>query len=196
MLGPWDPNWRPDPTGRRLMWMHAMRRGAFAAAVIFGSLVVIAAAIAPPFTSTAPDMEVEAGALIAVFSLPGLALLGAGLTSAALGDRGSATMAGVAIAIGSPVAAVTSAMIGAFIVVGVFSGPSRGGDVAGTMLRAGVTDAVRISPLIALGSAGWVLLVRRFVPRVRLPTGEESRTDLSVDDPTTGWTPPVDPPHG
>ena len=69
--------------------------------------------------------------------------------------------AGLAIGIGSPVAAVTSAMIGAFIGVGMVYGASVGGDVAGTLLRAGVTEAVRISPLIALGSLGWVMLVRR-----------------------------------
>ena len=171
--------------------MHAARRGAFAAAVIFGSLVVIAAVITPPLTSNFPQLDVVGGAMVALFSLPGLALLGAGLTSAALGSRSSAASAGLAIGIGSPVAAVTSAMIGAFILVGLVGGASRGGDVAGTMLRAGVTAAVRISPLIAIGSAGWVMLVRRFGPPVRLPSGEASRVD----------PPPVDshlndPPHG
>ena len=177
MLGPWDPNWRPDPTGRRLAGMHAARRGAFAAAAIFGSLVVIAAAITPPLTPNVPQLDVVGGAMIALFSLPGLALLGAGLTSAALGSRSSAASAGLAIGIGSPVAAVTSAMIGAFILVGLVGGAGRGGDVAGTLLRAGVTAAVRISPLIALGSAGWVMLVRRFGPPVRLPSGEATRVD-------------------
>src|SRR5436190_12668264 len=177
MLGPWDPNWRPDPTGRRLAGMRAARRGALAAAAIFGSLVVVAAVIAPPLTSNVPQLELPGGAMVALFSLPGLALLGAGLTSAALGSRLSAASAGLAIGIGSPVAAVTSAMIGAFIIVGIFSGASRGGDAAGTLLRAGVTAAVRISPLIAIGSAGWVMLVRRFDPAVRLPTGEATRGD-------------------
>ena len=39
-MGPWDPNWRPDPTGRRLEAIRAARRGALAAAVIFGALEV------------------------------------------------------------------------------------------------------------------------------------------------------------
>ena len=164
-MGPWDPNWRPDPTGRRLAGMRAARRGALASAVIFGSLVVVAAVVTPPFMSTVPRLDVLAGGLIALFSMPGLALLGAGLTSAALGSRSSAASAGLAIGIGSPVAAVTSAMIGAFILVGLAAGASRGGDVAGTLLRAGVTAAVRISPLIALGSVAWVALVRRVAPR-------------------------------
>jgi hypothetical protein len=82
-------------------------------------------------------------------------------------------------------------MIGAFIVVGVFSGASRGGDVAGTLLRAGVTAALKISPLIAIGSAGWVMLVRRFGPPVRLPSGEATRVepppaDSHLNDPPSG----------
>jgi hypothetical protein len=186
MMGPWDPNWRPDPSGRRLAGMHAARRGAFAAAGIFGSLVVIASVV-PPSVASVPQMDLPAGIVIALFSLPGLALLGAGLTSAALGSRSSAISAGIAIGIGSPVAAVTSAMIGAFILVGLADGASRGGDVAGTLLRAGVTAAVWISPLIALGSAGWVMLVRRFTPPIQLPLGEPSADrsgrDSSAADP-------------
>ena len=45
-MGPWDPNWRPDPTGRRLVAIRAARRGALAAAVIFGSLEVVATTVA------------------------------------------------------------------------------------------------------------------------------------------------------
>ena len=164
-MGPWDPKWRPDPTGRRIAGMHAARRGALTSAAIFGSLVVVAAVAAPPFLSTVPQLDLPAGAAIALFSLPGLALLGAGLTSAALGSRSAAFGAGLAIGIGSPVAAVTSAMIGAFVLVGLVGGAGRGGDAAGTLLRAGVTAAIRISPLIVLGSVAWVALVRRFGSR-------------------------------
>jgi hypothetical protein len=129
------------------------------AALIFGTLVAVAIDLTPPFSS-GPHTDLLSAGFIALFSLPGLALLGAGLTQAALGTRSSAASAGLAIGIGSPVAAVTSAMIGAFIGVGIAKGASAGGDVAGTMLRAGVTEAVRISPLIALGSVAWVALVR------------------------------------
>ena len=162
--------------------MRAARRGALASAALFGSLVVIAAVISPPLTSNVRQLDLPAGAAMALFSLPGLALLGAGLTAAALGSRTSAASAGLAIGIGSPVAAVTSVMIGAFIIVGLFSGASRGGDVAGSLLRAGVTAAVKISPLIAIASAGWVMIVRRFGPEVRLPSGEASRVDPPVVD--------------
>jgi hypothetical protein len=160
-VGPWDPNWRPDPTGRRLIAIRAARRGAIAAAVIFGGLEVVATVIAPPMADLEPGADLFAGVFLALSSLPGLALLGAGLTSAALGSRSSAASAGLAIGVGIPVAAVTSAMIGVFILVGFAGGVGQGSDAAGRLLRAGVTAAVRISPLIGLASVAWVLLVRR-----------------------------------
>jgi hypothetical protein len=163
-MGPWDPNWRPDPTGRRLEGYRAARRGALLSGVIFGTLVAVATLMQPPFVSL-PATDLVGAVLIALFCVPGLALLGAGLTQAALGSRSTAASAGLAIGVGSPVAAVTSAMIGAFVGVGFVYGAGHGGDVAGTMLRAGVTEAVRISPLIALGSLAWVVLVRRLARR-------------------------------
>jgi len=163
-MGPWDPNWRPDPTGRRLDAIRVARRGALAAAVIFGALEIVATVVAVPAGSMLADATPVLGFGLALFSLPALALLGAGLTSAALGTPPTAASAGLAMAVGVPVAAVTSAMIGAFILVGLAGtsmGHVDGADVAGALLRAGVTAAVHISPLIALGSAVWVLLVRR-----------------------------------
>jgi len=163
-MGPWDPTWRPDPTGNRLIAIRAARRGAIVSAVIFGIVEIVAILVAPPVTelSFEPGAPIVVAAVsLALFSLPGLALLGAGLTSAALGPRPSAMSAGLAMGVGVPVAAVTSAMIGAFFVVGFVGGVDRGGDVAGTLLRAGVTAAVRVLPLIALASVTWVLLVRR-----------------------------------
>jgi hypothetical protein len=160
-VGPWDPNWRPDPTGRRLVAIRAARRGAFLAAVIFGGLVLVAALVAPPLASPTPGVELAAGLLIAFASLPALALLGAGLTSAALGSRSSAASAGLAIALGAPVAAVTSAMICTFVLVALAPVHLNGFDTAGRVLRVGVGAAVRIAPLIALGSVGWVVFLRR-----------------------------------
>jgi hypothetical protein len=163
-VGPWDPNWRPDPTGRRLVAIRAARRGALLAAVIFGGLVLVAALVAPPLASATPGVELAAGVVIAVASLPALALLGAGLTSAALGSRSSAASAGLAMAVGAPVAAVTSAMICTFL-VGLAPVHINSLDAAGRVLRVGVSAAIRIAPLIALGSVGWVVLLRRFGPR-------------------------------
>jgi hypothetical protein len=162
-MGPWDPNWRPDPTGRRLVAIRAARRGALAAAVIFGSLEVVATVVAMPAEAPLEASSIV-GLMLALFSLPALALLGAGLTSAALGPPPTAASAGLAMAVGVPVAAVTSAMIGAFILVGLAGtsmGHADGAEVAGVLLRTGVTAAVRIAPLIAIGSVAWVLLVRR-----------------------------------
>ena len=164
-MGPWDPNWRPDPTGRRLEAIRVARRGALAAAVIFGALEIVATVVAVPAGSTLSGAAPLVGLMLALFSLPALALIGAGLTSAALGTPSTAASAGLAMGVGVPVAAVTSAMIGAFVLVGLLgasTGHADGADAAGVLLRVGVTAAVRISPLIALASVVWVLLVRRF----------------------------------
>ena len=179
-MGPWDPNWRPDPTGRRLEAIRVARRGAIAAAVIFGALEVLATVVAIPAGSRLAPIALLVGVTVALDSLPALALLGAGLTSAALGTPSSAASAGLAMGVGVPVAAVTSAMIGAFIVAGVLgssnggtaSGHADGADLAGVVLRVGVTAAVRIAPLIALASIAWVLFVRRSARPVPLLTGE------------------------
>jgi hypothetical protein len=173
-MGPWDPNWRPDPTGRRLEGIRAARRGAVAAAVLFGSLEVVATVLAisdPRLVDAAPLM----GAMVALFSLPALALLGAGLTPAAMGTPPTAASAGLAMAVGVPVAAVTSAMIGAFVLVGLggaASGHMDGAEISGVILRNGVTAAVRISPLIAVASVAWVVLVRRLGRPVATTLGD------------------------
>jgi len=161
-VGPWDPNWRPDPTGQRLAGIRAARRGALASTVIFGPLVLLATLVAPLESTRFTNAETVARIAIALISLPGLALLGAGLTSAALGSRTNAATAGLAMGVGVPVASVTSAMIGAFFLGEMAGGPGQGSALAGELLRAGVTAAVRISPLIVLGSVAWVLVVRRF----------------------------------
>jgi len=46
--------------------------------------------------------------------------------------------------------------------VAIKSGVGDATDFIGTLVRAAVTAAFRISPLVALGAAGWVVLVRRF----------------------------------
>lgn len=163
-MGPWDPNWRPDPTGHRLVAIRAARRGAVVAALIFRALEVVATVVTRQVAVDSPGGDLVTGVSLALFSLPGLALLGAGLTSAALGSRSSAASAGLAMGVGVPVAAVTSAMIGAFVLVNAVPGAGNGADAAGFLLRTGVTVAVRISPLIALASAAWVFLVRRLGP--------------------------------
>ncbi len=141
--------------------MRAARRGAFASAVIFGILVVVAVVVGLSTLGPLPGLDVIAGVFVAAFSLPGLALLGAGLTSAARGTRGSAASAGVAIGVGVPVAAVTSAIISLFVVGSLIGGFQTGTAAAGVVLRQGVIAAERIWPLIVLGATAWVVLVRR-----------------------------------
>jgi hypothetical protein len=167
-MGPLDPNWRPDPTGKRLVAIRSARRGAAASALIFGPLEILAIAVG--LSSAQADARLDAntgltlllGFIVTAFSMPGLALLGAGLTSAALGNRSSAISAGVAIGVGVPVAAVTSLVIGAFVAVSFASGAGAGTAAAGVVIRTGVSSASRIWPFILLGAAAWVLIVRRF----------------------------------
>jgi hypothetical protein len=101
--------------------------------------------------------------LIAVLSWPGLALLGAGLAPAALGSRIDAVVAGVALAIGAPIAAITSTLISVAIVVGLLS-QDLGlgvGDALGTTIRLGVLGAIRLAPLVAAAVVIWVFAVRQ-----------------------------------
>jgi hypothetical protein len=181
-MGPWSPDWRPDPSGRRLAGIRAARRGAALAAGIFGALVTIAVLRAPAETPSLPSANLISALEVAAFSVPGLALLGAGLTGAALGSRASAAMAGLAMGVGVPVAAVTSAMIAAFVISGVLDSLEQAATTAGEILRGGVTAAVWISPLIALGSVAWVVIVRRIQPGVLAPIGEAERTDRLPSD--------------
>jgi hypothetical protein len=149
---PWSANWRPDPSGRRLVAIRAARRGALLAGMAYlpmGAAILII-----------EEQPQELAVLALVIGLPGVALLGAGLAPAALESRIDAIVAGIAFGIGSPVAAVTSIIIGAFV-VGVFA--HDGPDLTGPLLRAGVSAAMGIAPLVALCAAAWVLAVRRLV---------------------------------
>lgn len=165
-MGPWSPNWRPDPTGRRLVAIRIARRGGLLAGLIFTPLVGLAVALTPSDLSPLPEFDSEgwmaATILVALFCAPGIALLGAGLAGSALDSRSSAAITGLAIAVGVPVAAVASAMIGAFIAVSLADGVGDATQVVGHLVRAGVTAAFRIAPLIVAGSVVWVVLVRRF----------------------------------
>ena len=147
---PWSPQWRPDPTGHRLAMIRTARRGALLAAVAYVPLA--AAAIA---TTEAPRYL---ALLVLVIGAPGVALLGAGLAPAALGSRVDAVAVGVAFALGCPVAAVTSIVIGAFVLGSLVPGEP---DLAAPILRAGVRAALGIAPIVALIAAGWVMAIRR-----------------------------------
>ena len=60
----------------------------------------------------------------------------------------------MALAVGVPVAAVTSALIGTFIAGSALHGFDEGGLLAGQVLRGGVSGAVRLSPADRPGVGG------------------------------------------
>ena len=158
-MDPRSPSWRPDPTGRRLATIRMARRGALLAAVLFAPVGAVRMAILPAIDPLGTPM---ASVLAALAGLAGVALLGAGLAPAALGSRIDGIVVGLALGIGAPVAAVTSALIGTFLAGSVLHGFEEGGRLAGQVLRSGVGGAVSLSPLIALASATWVTVVRRW----------------------------------
>jgi len=153
---PWSPNWRPDPKGRRLASIRAARRGALMGGVLLGLVTIVAVATAPEAVGRPPTLAAIAGAM----ALPGLALLGAGLAPATLGSRIDAVVAGLAMALGAPVAAVTSIAI-AVVVLALVDGHGMAGNAFGAVVRAGVIAAVRVAPLLAMAVAAWVIGVRR-----------------------------------
>jgi hypothetical protein len=158
-VDPRSPSWRPDPTGTRLATIRVARRGALLAAVLFAPVGAAGMALLPPIDPlTAPT----ASALAGLAGLAGVALLGAGLAPAALGSRIDGLVVGVALGLGVPVAAVTSALIGTFLAGSAVDGFDGGARLAGQVLRSGVSGAVALAPLIGLAAAAWVIAVRRW----------------------------------
>jgi hypothetical protein len=156
---PWSPNWRPDPTGHRAVAIRSSRRGALWAGILLWPLTL--PALTTPGVLDQPDLRPVI--LIAVLAWPGLALLGAGLAPAALGSRVDAVAAGVALAIGAPIAAILSTLISVTIVVGLLS-PELDmgvGEALGATIRLGVLGAVRLAPLVAAAVVVWVFAVRQ-----------------------------------
>lgn len=147
---PWSPAWRPDEAGTRIVAIRAMRRGALLAGALFIPVALVAV------WSAQVDADI---ALIAVIvGTAGVGLLGAGLAPAAVGSRVDAVMTGVALAVGAPVAAVTSMIIAAYI-VGMVLGDD--GALSGLVMRGGVLTALRVAPLVIGATILWVLGVRR-----------------------------------
>ena len=171
---PWSPNWRPDPTGGRLVTIRVARRGAYLAAAIYLPIAVVAALLASNPLAALPTEFMTPIATIAVLSgVAGVALLGAGLAPAALGSRIDAVVVGVAVAIGAPVAAVASLVIWGWV---TDSWMGDKADVAAPFLRAGVTAAMQVAPLVAAGAAAWVLILRRISPPLPTPPADRPRS--------------------
>ncbi len=120
-------------------------------------------------TLTSPgvgDIEVAWLIVAAALCWPGLALLGAGLAPATLGSRIDAAVAGLALGLGAPVAAVASIMIGV-VFVALYPGSSGVGEAVGIAIRLGVLGAVRVAPLLVLAAVSWVVLIRRLAAEPR-----------------------------
>jgi hypothetical protein len=92
-------------------------------------------------------------------------LLGAALAPAAVGSRIDAVVAGVALAIGAPIAAISSMLISVTIVAALFDPVGGVGPAGGATIRLGVLGGLRFAPLVALAVILWILLVRRFAAR-------------------------------
>ena len=155
---PWSPNWQPDPTGGRLLTIRAARRGAFLAALLYVPVGFVAA------TTFNSDPAIETAAI--AVGLPGVALLGAGLAPASLGSRVDAVVVALALAIGAPVAATTSLVIGGWVLDSWLGDSTL---FAAPFLRAGVSAALQVSPLVALTAAAWVVILRRISAPLPLP---------------------------
>ena len=165
---PWSPNWRPDPTGGRLQTIRVARNGAYLAAGIYLPIAIVAAILGANPLAALPSEFMAPIATIAVLSgVAGVALLGAGLAPAALGSRIDAVVVGIAVAIGAPVAATASLVIWGWVIDSWIG--ERVDDVAAPFLRAGVTAALQVAPLVAAGAAAWVIILRRISPPLPTP---------------------------
>jgi hypothetical protein len=158
---PWSPNWRPDPTGRRLASIHTARRGAALAAILLGVVTAIAGLLAPERA----DRPATVALAIAAMAIPAFALLGAGLAPAAIGSRVDAFVVGVAMAMGAPVAAALSTAIAVVSVLAVSGLSDLTGDAFGSVIRIGVVAGLRVAPLVALAVVIWVIAIRRLEVR-------------------------------
>ena len=158
---PWSPNWRPDPTGHRVEAIRSSRRGALWAGVLLWPLVLLATLTTPGAT----EQQLAPVLLVAALSWPGLALLGAGLAPAAIGSRLDAAAAGLALAIGAPIAAVMSILIGVALVAALMDNGAAVGEAIGMTIRLGVLGAIRFAPLVAAAVIVWIFAVRRFQVR-------------------------------
>lgn len=164
---PWSPNWRPDTTGGRLQTIRVARRGAYLAAAIYLPISTVASTlVATPLVGVRAEAVGSLAALAILTGLPGIALLGAGLAPAALGSRIDAAVVGLALAIGAPVAATASLVIWGWV---IDSWMGSRVDIAAPFLRAGVSASMQVAPIVALGAAAWVTILRRISPPLPAP---------------------------
>ena len=152
---PWSPSWRPARDDSRLRRILLARRGAAMAGLLWLPVLIVA--------TWQSGLWPELLVLVVTIGSAGVALLGAGLAPAAVGSLVDAAVVGVAMAIGAPVAAVTSLVIAGAI---VDLAAEQIEDLPGTILRRGVLAAVAVAPLVVLAVVGWLVSVRRYAQRL------------------------------
>jgi hypothetical protein len=137
--------------------IRTARRGALLAAILLGGVTTVAAIVAPE----ADGAPLIIPLTITMAAIPALALLGAGLAPAATGSRVDAAVAGVAFAVGAPVAAALSSAIAVFVYFAINPDvTSLTGEAVGDVIRVGVSAAMRVAPMLAVTAALWVLAIR------------------------------------
>ena len=154
---PWSPNWRPDPSGRRLAEIRTARRGAALAAVLLGGVGLLAALDAPESAGRPLSVPIA----VALMAIPAFGLLGAGLGPTAVGSRIDALVAALALAVGAPVAAALSTAIAVLVVLAPTELTDQTGIAVGGVIRMGVIAAIRVAPVLAVAAAVWVVAIRR-----------------------------------
>jgi hypothetical protein len=128
---------------------------------MLGGVATVAGMLAPE----ASGRPVTVPIAVALMATPALALLGAGLAPTAVGSRIDAFAVGVALAIGAPVAAALSTGIAVFVVVATSNLTDLTGPAVGEVIRMGVAAAMRVSPLLAVAAALWVIAIRQLERR-------------------------------
>jgi hypothetical protein len=154
---PWSAGWKPDDSGQRFRRIFVARRGAAVAGLLWIPVALVAVWQA--------GIRMDVALLVVAVGSAGVALLGAGLAPAAVGSLVDAVVVGVAMAVGAPVAAVTSLFIAAAI---LDAAADEANGLAATVLRGGVNAAVNVAPLVVIAVVGWVVIVRRYASRLGL----------------------------
>jgi hypothetical protein len=154
---PWSPQWQPDESGQRFRRIFVARRGAAVAGLLWIPVALVA--------TWQAGIRADVALLMVAAGSAGVALLGAGLAPAAVGSWIDAVVAGVAMAVGAPVAAVTSLLIAGWF---LDLATDQANDVPSRILRLGVRAVVGVAPLVILAVVGWVVIVRRYAARLGL----------------------------
>jgi hypothetical protein len=88
-----------------------------------------------------------------------------GNRATAIRSRIDAAVAGVALGLGAPIAAITSILISVAIFAAAFPKYGGVGEALGVTIRLGVLGALRFAPLVVVAVVLWIVVVRRLRER-------------------------------